>query len=249
MHLSIIIPAYNEEKRLCRTLLEINSYILAQPYESEIIVVNDGSTDRTNELVEAMLPKIKNLRFIDNRQNHGKGYAVRQGMLQAKGEHRLFTDADNSTSIDHIEKMWPLFERGFDIVIGSRDAKDAEGACQVVAQPSWKRFLGNLGNIGIQLFALWGVWDTQCGFKALTRSVAEDIFKRCKINSWAFDVEVLVLARKLGYKVGVIPVYWIDSSGSKVKLKAYTSFFKELLQIRWNFILHRYKLKETKKII
>lgn len=243
MYLSIIIPAYNEEKRLPRTLLEIGRYVSAQPYESEIIVVNDGSRDRTNQLVEEMMPEIKNLRLIDNKENHGKGYVVRQGMLKAEGDYRLFTDADNSTSISHIEKMWPLFERGIDIVIGSRDSKDAEGARQVVVQPFWKRFLGNLGNIGIQVFTVWGIWDTQCGFKALTRNAAEDIFKRCKINYWAFDVEILILARKLGYKVGVVPVCWIDSSGSKVKLKAYARFFKEILQIRWNFGLHRYNLK------
>ena len=240
MHLSVIIPAYNEEKRLPRTLKDISEYLSQQDYDSEILVVSDGSTDKTVEVVKNLMPPIKNLKILDFEQNQGKGFAVRQGMLKAKGNYRLFTDADNSTSIDQVEKMWSYFEKGDDVVIGSRDSKDTKGARQAVPQPAWKRFLGNLGNIGVQVVALWGIWDTQCGFKAFTKKAAEDIFKRCKINRWAFDVEVLVLARKLGYKIGIIPVYWINSHDSRVKLKGYTQFFKELLQIKWNLIWHKY---------
>ncbi len=246
MHLSIIIPAYNEEKKLPQTLKDISGYLSQQDYDSEILVVSDGSTDETVEVARNLMSQIKNLKILDFEQNRGKGFAVRQGMLKAKGDYRLFTDADNSTSINHVEKMWSYFEKGYDVVIGSRDSKDAKGARQAVPQPTWKRFLGNLGNIGIQVVALWGIWDTQCGFKAFTKKAAEDIFKRCKINHWAFDVEVLALARKLGYKIGIIPVYWINSPDSRVKLKGYTRFFKELLQIKWNLIWHKYNWKNIK---
>lgn len=166
MKLSVIIPAYNEEKRLPKTLREIDKYLSLQSYDSEIIIVNDGSKDRTAEVVREMMPEIKNLRLIDNKENHGKGYVVRQGMLEAKGDYRLFTDADNSTSIDHVEKMWPLLEKNYDVVIGTRDSRDDKEAKQAVPQPAWKRFLGDIGNIGIQVLVVWGIWDTQCGFKA-----------------------------------------------------------------------------------
>ncbi len=240
MKLSVIIPAYNEEGRLPKTLREIDKYLSRQSYDSEIIVVSDGSKDRTGEVTEEMMGEIGNLRLIDEKENRGKGYGVRRGMLAAKGDYRLFTDADNSTSIDHVEKMWPLFEKGYDVVIGTRDSRDDKEAKQAVSQSAWKRFLGDLGNIGVQVLAVWGIWDTQCGFKAFSRKAAENIFKRCKIDRWAFDVEVLALARKLGYKIGIAPIYWINSPESKVKLKGYIQFFKELLRIKWNLIFRKY---------
>lgn len=240
MKLSVIIPAYNEEGRLPNTLKEIDEYLRKQDYQSEIVVVSDGSKDRTGEVTKEMMREIKNLRLIDNKENHGKGYVVRQGMLEGKGDYRLFTDADNSTSIDHIERMWPLFEKDYDVVIGTRDSRDDKEAKQAVPQPAWKRFLGDLGNIGVQVVAVWGIWDTQCGFKAFTRKAAENIFKKCKIDRWAFDVEALALARKLGYKIGIIPVYWINAPESRVKFKGYVRFLKELLQIKWNLIFRKY---------
>ncbi len=242
MKLSVIIPSYNEEGRIVKTLREIDKYLSLQSYDSEIIVVSDGSKDRTAEVVRGVMPEIKNLRLIDNKENHGKGYVVRQGMLEAKGDYRLFTDADNSTSIDHVEKMWPLLEKNYDVVMGTRDSRDDKEAKQAVPQPAWKRFLGDIGNIGVQVLVVWGIWDTQCGFKAFSKKAAEDIFKRCKINRWAFDVEVWALARKLGYKIGIVPIYWINSPESKVKLKGYIRFFKELLRIKWNLITKKYKI-------
>jgi len=242
MKLSVIIPCYNEEGRIVKTLREINKYLSLQSYDSEIIVVSDGSKDRTAEVVRGMMSEIKNLRLIDNKENHGKGYVVRQAILEARGDYRLFTDADNSTSIDHVEKMWPLLEKNYDVVMGTRDSRDDKEAKQAVSQPAWKRFLGDIGNIGIQVLVIWGIWDTQCGFKAFSKKAAEDIFKRCKINRWAFDVEVWALARKLGYKIGIVPIYWINSPESKVKLKGYVRFFKELLRIKWNLITKKYKI-------
>lgn len=240
IYLSVIIPAYNEEKRISNTLLDIDKYLSKQSYSYEILVVSDGSKDNTGAIVNKFSEMIKNLKLIDNQQNHGKGWVVRQGMLEAKGEIRLFMDADNATTIDHFEKMIPLFEQGFSIVIGSRDKKDAKGAKQAVSQSFLKRMMGNFGNLLIQLLAVSGIWDTQCGFKAFTKKSAQDIFKRCLIDRWGFDIETLAIARKKDYKIGIIPVNWINDPDSKVSLKGYLNTFRELIKIKWNLILKRY---------
>jgi len=240
IYLSVIIPSYNEEKRISNTLLEIDKYLSKQDYSYEIIVVSDGSKDKTAAIVRKFSDLIKNLRLIDNKENHGKGWVVRQGMLEAKGQHRLFMDADNATTIDHFEKMIPLFKQGFKVVIGSRDKKDAEGAKQEVPQSFLKRQVGNLGNILIQLFAVSGIWDTQCGFKAFTNKATDDIFERCLIDRWGFDIETLAIARKLDYKIGIIPVNWINDPESRVTLKGYLNTFRELFKIKWNLIIHKY---------
>lgn len=238
IYISIIIPAYNEEKRLSRTLEKVDEYLKKQSFSYEIIVVSDGSKDKTSQVVKDLIPRIQNLRLIDNKENHGKGYVVRQGMLDAKGEYRLFTDADNSTSIDQIEKMLPEFEKGFKVVIGSRDIKGA-----VIATPqSWiRRRLGDIFNLIVQVISgLWGIWDTQCGFKGFTSRAVEDIFPKCKIDRWAFDVEILVISKKLGYKIKEIPVTWVNDPESKVKLKGMIKMLFEVFQIRWNVITKRY---------
>ena len=160
VHLSVIIPAYNESKRIGRTLLDIDRYLSKQNYTYQIVVVNDGSADNTKQVVLNLKKLVKNLHLIDYSPNHGKGYAVRSGMLGSNGKYRLFTDADNSTSIDHIEKMWDLFKAGYDVVIGTRDKKDHPKAKQAVPQSFLKRQLGNLGNILIQILAVPGIWDT-----------------------------------------------------------------------------------------
>lgn len=234
--LSVIIPAYNEERRLPKTLREIDKYLSRQTYSYEVLVVSDGSQDKTPAIVRERFSDIRNLRLIANKENHGKGYVVRQGMLEARGEYRLFTDADNSTSIDHLEKMWPYFEQGFEVVIGSREAKDAPGARQAISQPFWKRMLGDFGNLIIRFLAVPGIRDTQCGFKAFTAKAAQDIFPRMIIDRWGFDIEVLAVARKLGYKIAIIPVYWINDPESKVSLKGYVQVFFEVLKIRINLI-------------
>ena len=239
MYLSVIIPAYNEEKRLSKTLFDIDNYLKAQSYDYEIIVVSDGSKDRTAGLVREMQSKIPNLKLIDNKQNHGKGFVVRQGMTEAKGEYRLFTDADNSTSIDQTEKMLPYFKQGFDIVIGSRDIK---GAVLAEPQPLIRRFIGNVFNLMVQvLVGLWGIWDTQCGFKALSAKASQDILKKCRIDRWAFDPEILIIAKKSGYKIKEVPVVWVNDPDSKVKLKGIIKMGFDLLRIRWNLITKKYK--------
>jgi len=240
IYLSVIIPSYNEEKRISNTLLDIDKQLSNQNYSYEIIVVSDGSKDKTAAIVNKFSDLIKNLKLIDNKKNHGKGWVVRQGMLAAKGQYRLFMDADNATTIDHFEKMIPLFEQGFEVVIGSRDGKDAKGAKQEVAQSFLKRQLGNFGNILIQLLAVSGIWDTQCGFKAFTEKATNDIFKKCLINRWGFDIEALAVARKLNYKIGIIPVNWVNDPNSKVSLKGYLNTFRELFKIKWNLITRKY---------
>jgi dolichyl-phosphate beta-glucosyltransferase len=243
VYLSVIIPAYNEEKRIAKTLFSIDHYLSGQDYSYEIIVVDDGSTDKTVSIIQNLTHLVKNLRVINSQPNHGKGYVVRLGMLEAKGQYRLFMDADNSTSIEHLEKMWPYFEQGYQVVIGSRDRKDVVGAKQAVPQSFLKRQLGNLGNLLIQLVAVPGVWDTQCGFKAFTAKAAKDIFSRCQINRWGFDIEALALARRLKYKIAIIPVYWINDPHSHVNWKGYLRTFWELFKIKWNLIIDKYSLK------
>ncbi|HEY4509779.1 MAG TPA: dolichyl-phosphate beta-glucosyltransferase [Candidatus Paceibacterota bacterium] len=235
--LSVIIPVYNEENRLPKTLKAVDEYLRTQSYKYEILVVNAGSTDRTKELVETAMREMQNLSIL-NRKNRGKGYAVREGMLAARGQYRMFMDADNSTSIDQVSKMWPEFEKGADVVIGSRDIKDAQIA---VSQPLWRQTLGNVFNLIVQtLSGLWGMWDTQCGFKGFSAAAAQEIFARCTIDQWAFDVEVLVIAKKSGYKIKEIPVTWINDKESKVRLKGMVKMLLEVLQISINNLMGKY---------
>lgn len=235
MYLSIVIPAYNEERRLPKTLEEIDKYLRRQNYDYEIIVVNDGSKDNTAQVVRDWTSVIQNLRLIDNKENNGKGFVARQGLLEAKGEYRLFTDADNSTSINQIEKMWPEFKKGFDIVIGSRDIK---GAVLDPPQPFLRNVI--LGK-GFKLFrkfviGLWRIQDTQCGFKCFKKEAAERIFPKCKITRFAFDPEILVIAKKRGYKIKEIPVLWKNDPESKVKFKSMLKMAADLIKIRLNLI-------------
>ncbi len=240
IYLSIIIPAYNEEKTISNTLLDIDNYLSKQDFSSEIVVVSDGSKDKTAQVVNNLTKLIKNLRLIDNQENHGKGWVVRQGMLEAKGKYRLFMDADNATTVDHFDKIRPFLNKGYEIVIGSREKKDAKGAKQAVSQSFIKRQLGNMGNLLIQLLAVSGIWDTQCGFKVFRADVAENIFKRCKMDRWALDIEALALARKFDYKIGIIPVYWINNPDSRVGLKGYLITLRELFRIKWNLLRGKY---------
>jgi len=234
MHLSVIIPAYNEEKKLPKTLREIDDYLRKQNYDSEIIVVSDGSKDKTVEVAKNLMSEIKNLRVIEFKKNQGKGFGVKEGMLGALGNFRLFTDADNSTPIFQIEKMWPEFEKGFDIVIGSRDIR---GAILDPPQPLFRRFTGEVFKYLRKIIVdLWEIEDSQCGFKCFTKRAAENIFPKCKINRFAFDPEILLVGKKLGYKIKEIPIYWKNDLQSKVKLKSMVKMLLDLYKIRLNEI-------------
>lgn len=242
-YLSVIIPAYNEAKRLPLTLIDVDRHLRDADYPYEIIVVNNGSTDATPEVVERFSHLIKNLKLI-NCNVAGKGAAVKRGMLGAKGSIRLFTDADNSTSIDQFSKMIPYFSakgrEGYNVVFGSRDIK---GAKMVPPQSWFKRQAGNFGNLIIQLLLLPGIWDTQCGFKAFTEEAAKKIFPLIKIERWGFDVEVLALAKALGYKIKEIPVIWVNDPFSRVKATTYIQVLLEVFKIKWWIIIDKYNLK------
>ncbi len=239
-YLSIIIPAYNEAERIPRTLIDIDRRLAGVDYSYEIVVVNDGSTDTTASVVKNMAKVVKNLKLIDLKDNSGKGGTVRQGMLLSTGKIRLFTDADNSTSIDQFEKMMPLFKQGADVVIGSRAVKGAK----LDPPEAWYRQIpGKLGNLVIQsVLGLWGIWDTQCGFKAFTEVTAEKVFNISSIPGWGFDGEILALAKRMGYKIEEIPVHWVNDARSHVKASAYLKVLGETCTIRWRLWRRAYPL-------
>lgn len=240
--LSLIIPAYNEESRIRKTSDRVREYLNSQSYSYEVIIAIDGATDRTFEIVQRYCEAFEYFRVINNQKNHGKGYVVRQGMLEARGQYRVFTDADNSTDISYLEPMLAKFKEGYDVVISTRDKKDVPGAGQAVPQPFLKRQLGNFGNLLIQISAVPGIWDTQNGFKGFTAASAEDIFSRVTLERFGFDFEALAIARKLGYKIGIIPIVWRNDPLSHVKPSAYLKTFVELARVRWNLWTGKYKI-------
>lgn len=240
MHLSVIVPAFNEALTLENNIREFDKYLSRQNYDYEIIIINDGSCDDTAKITRELSLELPKLRFIDNQVNQGKGAAVKQGFQEAEGNFQLFLDADNATSIDHLEKVWEQLENGFDVVIGSRNSLDVAGAWQEIKQPLWKRSLGKMGNLIIQSLTVPGIWDTQCGFKVFSKNSIQKIISRQTINRWAFDVELLVLAKKNNFKIAKIPVVWKNSAQSRVGIKGYFNSLKEIFKIAWNKFRGRY---------
>jgi glycosyltransferase involved in cell wall biosynthesis len=238
-YLSIVIPAYNEAERISQTLLAMDKYLSTAEYSYEILVVDDGSTDNTVAAVRNMDKLVKNIKLLEIKPNGGKGGTVRAGMLAATGKIRLFTDADNSTSIDQFDKMIPLFKEGCGVVIGSRAMR---GATLDPPESLFRQIAGKGLNLFIQLLLLPGLWDTQCGFKAFTDEAAERIFSISTISGWGFDVEVLALAHKMGYKIKEIPVHWVDDTRSHVHLSAGLQFLAEACKIRWRLWRKQYSL-------
>lgn len=233
IRLSVVIPAYNEERRLPRTLDDVLAYLGSQTYAAEVIVVDDGSADRTGEIARAKNSDRVPVRAIHHPdgRNHGKGAAVRRGMLAATGAFRLFMDADNSTTVDHVEKFWRFLDEGYDLVIGSRDV---EGAIVAVHQAWYKEVLGNLGNVIVRLLAVPGIYDTQAGFKLLKANVVEDVFPRLVIDRWGFDIEILAVARSLGYRIKEAPITWLNDPESKVTMSSYLEVLGDVWRIRRN---------------
>jgi len=240
--LSVIVPVYNEAARLPPTLRRLQEYLSKTPFKSEILVVLDGPTDGTPEVLRHISPKIEGLKTIELGENRGKGYTVREGMLKASGQIRLFTDADNSTDIAHFDMMRLLFDQGYDLVIASRNAKDTAGAQQVVPQAAYKRFIGQIGNRIVRKVAVPGIWDTQCGFKAFRAEVAERIFRQTTIERWGFDIEVLALAQALKYRIGIIPAHWINDERSHVRSLDYLRVLADTFAVRRNFLSGKYPL-------
>jgi len=238
-YLSVIIPAYNEEDRLLSTLSRIDEYLREQPYPYELIVVSDGSRDGTARAALEWRPDGCPLKVIDRKENRGKGYSVREGTTVAEGEYILFSDADLSTPIEEVEKFLPLLKSGTDIVIGSRSLGDSE---VVVHQPIYRELMGRVFNGMVQFLAVKGIIDTQCGFKSFSRRAVKKIFPRCRIDGFAFDVEILFLARKLGLSIKEIPVRWFNAPGSSINpVRDSLAMFREICQIRLNEWTGKYK--------
>lgn len=231
IRLSVVIPAFNEARRLPGTLTEVSAYLARQPYRAEVVVVDDGSTDDTARLVREWPATATPLRLISHPdgRNHGKGATVRRGMAEAVGSYRLFMDADNSTTLDHIDAFWPWFEQGYDVVIGSRDIG---GAQVVIHQPWFKELGGKVGNLIIRALAAPGIADTQAGFKMFSQRCIEAILPRLTIERWGFDVELIVAARCRGYQVKEMPIVWRNSSASTVPALAYLQVLGEVWRVR-----------------
>lgn len=232
--LSIVIPAYNEERRLAATLERISEYLAGQaPAFAEILVVDDGSRDRTAE-VAAAFPDV---RVLHNPGNRGKGYSVRHGMLEARGEWTLFTDADLSTPIAELEKLWAAVREGAAVAIGSRAL---DRTLIGVHQPYLRETMGRIFNLFMRLATGLPFSDTQCGFKLFRSCAAKKIFARQSLDGFGFDVEVLFIARRLGYSIAEVPVRWNDVAGTKVSLARGMKAFLDPLRIRWNQLTGRY---------
>lgn len=224
--ISLIIPAYKEEMRLAASLETILNYIKKTNLNFEVIVVDDGSKDNTSKVASSF----EDIKLIALPYNQGKGAAVREGMLNAKGDLRVFTDADLSTPIYELEKLISSFNLGYDVVIGSR-ALDTNLIKK--HQPFYREYMGKIFNLIVQMLVVRGIKDTQCGFKGFSAKSAIDIFSKTKINGFGFDVEVIYLANKLSYKIKEIPVEWYNDERSKVHpIKDSYRMFKEILKIR-----------------
>jgi dolichyl-phosphate beta-glucosyltransferase len=230
--LSIIIPAYNEATRLDSSLTPLFSYLEAQPYTSEILLVENGSTDDTYRLACSYAVEHPQLRVLQSKQR-GKGLAVRYGMLEAAGEYRFMCDADFSIPVDQISRFIPPALENCDIAIASREAP---GAVRY-NEPFHRHFVGRGFNLLIRMLALPGLHDTQCGFKCFSAAAAEILFRKQTLPGWSFDVEVLFIARKMGYSITEIPVPWYFNPDSKVKvLRDASRMGFDLFKIRLNAI-------------
>jgi glycosyltransferase involved in cell wall biosynthesis len=231
--LSIVIPAYNEEQRITPTLDRLHAFLAGEKRSYEIVVVDDGSTDGTADLVEQLAARIPHLRVVRSKPNRGKGAAVRVGMLAARGEVRVMCDADGSMPPEEMPKLLAKIATGnVEIAIGSRYAP---GAAPNTSQPRWRVLWSRLCNKVIQRYLVPGVRDTQCGFKAFTAEAARDLFVRARIDGWAFDLEVLALARRRGWGIAEVGVSWTDDRRSRVNpLRDLWKVIKEALTIRRN---------------
>ena len=235
---SIIIPAYNEAKRLDATIDRVLAHVAAARWDAEVVVVNDGSRDQTADLVRAQAKKNPAVKLLENPGNHGKGYSVRNGMLHAGGEILLFSDADLSSPIEEASKLFAAIDSGADVAIGSRWLQPA---LQAKRQSRLRQFYGRLFNLALRILLGLKFKDTQCGFKAFNRRAAKALFSLQEIEGWGFDPELLYLARRLGLKVEEVPVVWSHTEGTRISpLRDGLRMFADALRIRWNALTGRY---------
>ncbi|MFA5927006.1 MAG: dolichyl-phosphate beta-glucosyltransferase [Patescibacteria group bacterium] len=237
-YLSIVVPAYCEEERIHLILDAITQYQKKKEFNIETIIVIDGSPDRTAEVVKSYKDKMEGLRLIDRKENRGKGYSVKEGVLGARGKYILFADADNSTPVEQADKLLK-FTESHKVIIASRYC---QGGRLARPQPIHRVIGGRVLNIIIQLLAARGIKDTQCGFKLFERDAAQEIFKRQTFDRWSFDIELLAIARKLGYKVKEIGITWYDNPHSKVNpIKDGLRMIKDSWVVRKNIIAGKYR--------
>jgi dolichyl-phosphate beta-glucosyltransferase len=231
--LSLIFPCYDEEERLPASLDRVRRYLDELGSSYEILIVDDGSSDSTLAVARAAAEEDPRVRALGYEPNRGKGFAVAYGARHSRGEWVLFSDADLSTPIEELGRFLPYLHDGYDVVIGSRALKESN---LKVRQPWWRERAGRAMNVCIRTLSGLPYPDTQCGFKLFSRRAARAIFPQLTARRWMFDVEVLVLARKLDYRVIDLPVTWINSGQSRVRLSHTLNIFRELLQIRWHWL-------------
>jgi dolichyl-phosphate beta-glucosyltransferase len=212
LKLAVIVPAYNEEPRLEKSLLRIREYLSTQNYAWCVVVVDDGSTDATAQIVQRLAKEDDRFSFISYHPNRGKGYAVRKGMIEAEGDWLLLCDADLAAPIEEVEK---LFAAGKPIAIGSRPLRESN---LEVRQPWWREGAGRAFNFAVQALSIKGIKDTQCGFKLFSKEASKDIFPRCRFDGFSYDFEALMIGQKLGYEIAEVPIRWSHQEGSKVRL-------------------------------
>jgi glycosyltransferase involved in cell wall biosynthesis len=235
---SIVIPAYNESGRIPATLKQVVCCVRERGWDAEVIVVNDGSTDGTADVVREFARTAPEVRLVENRGNRGKGYSVRAGMLQALGEIAMFTDADLSSPIEEAERLFAAIAAGADIAIGSRWL---ERDRQTQRQPLYRQFFGRCFNAVTRLVMSLPFADTQCGFKAFTRHAAQTVFQLQTIERWGFDPEILFIALKRGFRVVEVAVSWGHDERTRMSyIKDGAKMLEEIATIRWNALRGRY---------
>lgn len=232
-YLSVVIPAYNEERRLLDTLARVHEYLSHRDFSFEILVVDDGSEDDTAGIVERFAQEHEGVRLICNDRNRGKGYSVRHGVLSAWGRDILFSDADLSTPIEECERLLPCISSGeYDIAIGSRAMAESN---LEVRQPFYREWMGRMFNRIVQRLTVRGIVDTQCGFKAFRGDVARQLFQKQTLTGFAFDVEILFLAQKAGFNIMEVPITWRNSADSRLNpVRDSLRMLREVITVRCN---------------
>lgn len=238
---SIVVPAYNEQDDICPTLARICQFMAQEAPEYEVLIVDDGSADSTVETARACTKGVSEVRILQNGVNMGKGFSVRSGVLNSTGRYVLMTDADLSTPIEEVARLYKyISDHGYDIAIGSRGLKDSDIA---IHQPWYREMMGKTFNLFVRLILMGGFRDTQCGFKLFRAEAGRTVFERCALDGFAFDVEAIFIAGRLGYKIKEVPVRWLNSLDSKVSLLLDPArMFLDLFRIRLNAIMGKYRL-------